>query len=145
MACNPSDNMTNASHLTSDLADIAPYMTALRKDDAATVRYELLSGSLVWSDEIPRDSPVSKDCLRFVLRHRTGLIVGEESPPHGDLWREAVARFPQWIGFSPERVSPNDMLAKYYHAERERVFRELRADEDSNPVKGEGVIQDNSL
>ena len=111
-----------------ELSDIARHMESLSKIDDARVRYELLSGSLVWSDELPRD--VDTDCIRFVLRYRTSLILSEPCPEYEALWNEARRQFPQWIGFSPERMAPNQELAEFYARERQRLFNEMECEID---------------
>lgn len=113
--------MDAIENLYHDLARVAASMEALEKQDDAKVFYEVLSGSLVWSDELPNTTGVSLDCLRFVLKYRTGLVVGEPQPHFELFWQEAVRQFPKWIGFSAERTIYNGALAAYYRRERKRV------------------------
>jgi hypothetical protein len=117
--------MDHIESLYHDLSRIAASMEALKKKDDAKVFYDLLSGSLFWSDELPKTSPVSSDCLRFVLKYRTGLIVGKPEPSFELFWQEAIRRFPNWIGFSVDRTTPNEALTAYYRKERKRMLTEL--------------------
>src|SRR4051794_32197583 len=91
----------------SDLPNIADDMKRLNRDEQAVVRFELLSGSLVWSDEFPKGTKANTHCLRFVFRHRTSLIVGESDKPYEIFWSEAKRHFPEWIGFAPDRTHQN--------------------------------------
>lgn len=117
--------MDESNQFMQSLALLAPTMSRLPKSESAQVRYELLSGSLIWSDEIPTDCFVDKDCLRFVLKYRTGLLIGETDPSCVSYWQEALRLFPDWIGFLPERRTFDQKLADFYHNERQRVFKAL--------------------
>jgi hypothetical protein len=114
--------MNEIEQMFHDLSEIASSAERLEKRADARVFYELLSGSLVWSDELPMTAPVRLDCLRFVLKYRTGLLIGEPQPSCEDFWEEARRRFPNWIGFSPERTTYNASLARFYAEERERAL-----------------------
>ena len=107
-----------------DLERIAPAMEALQMKDDAKVFFDLLSGALIWSDEYPRVSDVSVECLRYIVRYRTGLIVGVPQKSFEQFWQEALRRFPKWIGFSAERTSPNELLARYYHEQKRIAGKE---------------------
>lgn len=112
--------MNHIEHLFNDLYRIASSMEAMAKRTDAAVFYDLLSGSIIWSDELPKTAPVSLDCLRFVLKYRTGLLVGEPQPSLELFWQEASRRFPNWIGFSSERTKYSEELVRYYVQERRR-------------------------
>jgi hypothetical protein len=114
-------NMDHIEALFHDLSRIATSMEHLTKKPDAKVFYDTLSGSIVWTDELPKSTAISLDCLRFVLKYRTGLLVGEPEPSFQLFWQEAQLRFPNWIGFSLERTSYDDELKKYYTKERKRV------------------------
>jgi hypothetical protein len=107
----------------SDLPNIADDMNRLTRDERAVVRYELLSGSLVWSDEFPKRTKASAHCLRFFFRYRTSLILGERDAPYEHFWNEAMRHFPEWIGFAPDRTSRSAELAAFYISEKEQAFR----------------------
>jgi len=114
--------MNEIDQMFHDLSEIASSMERLEKRADARLFFDVLSGSIMWSDELPKAAPVSQDCLRFVLRFRTGLLVGEPEPRGERFWQEARRRFPNWIGFSPERTTYNPSVARFYAEESERAF-----------------------
>jgi hypothetical protein len=120
--------MDHIESLFHDLSKIAKSMEALHAKPDAKVFYDIFSGALYWTDEMPKGGDVSSECLRFVLKYRTGLIVQEPEASFELFWQEAKRRFPNWIGFSSERTAPNQQLAAYYHCERKRVENEARAE-----------------
>lgn len=105
-----------------DLSLLAPAMEAVSKQERAKVFYDLFSGSLVWTDELPKRPVVSLDCLRFVLKHRTGLITGKLEPNYELFWNEAQAQFPKWIGFSADRTAYNPSLVEFYLTEQAKAL-----------------------
>jgi hypothetical protein len=104
-------------------------MQVLRPSPGAVLSYELLSDSLVWSDEIPdledRDAR-SFGPLRYVLRFRTSLILGEPEERCRGYWEEAQRLFPDWPGFDPRRQAPA-LRAEYerFKAQAAADIREL--------------------
>jgi hypothetical protein len=104
-----------------DLPKIAEEMKRLKRDEQAVPSYELLSGSLIWSDEFPKDPKVSTHCLRFVFRY--SLILGEPETHYEIFWNRARQHFPEWIGFAPDRTSPSSDLAALYISEKEQALR----------------------
>jgi hypothetical protein len=111
------------------LREIAPFLQVLRPSPGAVLSYELLSDSLVWSDEIPElegkaDRPFWP--LRYVLRFRTSLIVGAPDEPYREYWEEAQRLFPDWPGFDARRQAP-DLKAEYdrFKAQAAADIREL--------------------
>src|SRR5438105_12064692 len=103
--------MNSIDDLFRDLSVIAPAMENLEKKPEARVLYDELSGSLFWTDERPKGALVNGDCLRFVLHYRTGLLIGRPRDTWQHFWLEAKRCFPNWIGFSPERVGYSEKLA----------------------------------
>ncbi|HBI44983.1 MAG TPA: hypothetical protein DDY78_19325 [Planctomycetales bacterium] len=88
------------------LRAVAVRMRELKPVAEATVFYELTSDALVWSDEIPdaETSDVSDfQCLRFLFRFRTTLMMGAPDERFRSLWDEARNLFPDWHGFDPRR------------------------------------------
>lgn len=73
---------------------IAPLFARIRlpSPDAAA-RYDMLSDAIIWSDELPSDSPEQWWDIRPGLRHRTCLILGVESP-FQTFWEHALNCFP---------------------------------------------------
>jgi hypothetical protein len=121
--------LTIEKYLT-DFPKIAEDMKRLQRSEHAVVRYELLSGSLVWSDEFPKGTKVNTDCLRFLFRYRTSLILGEPDKPYEVFWKEAQRHFPEWIGFALDRTSRSSELAAFYIRERDRALQELDGEQE---------------
>jgi len=87
---------------------IAPKLNQLQKDPNARVHYELMSGGLVWSDELPpwdELEPGDSNCLRGIWRFRSSLILGIPEEKHRRRWEQGQKLFPNWPGFLPERQS----------------------------------------
>lgn len=95
----------------------------MRSEDAV-ISYELMSGALLWSDEIPdlaqRGAAIDVTCLRPLLRYRTTLILGKPEQRHEEFWSEAKRLFPDWPGFDPDRRSP-ELKAKFEAFEAEAM------------------------
>jgi hypothetical protein len=63
------------------LKKLAPKLNLLREDPNARVHYELMSGGLVWSDELPPWDELESGeshCMRAIWRFRSSLI--EDKP-----------------------------------------------------------------
>src|SRR5687767_10836629 len=91
------------------LAKIAPKLGCLKEDPNARVNYELMSDSLVWSDELPPPDQYEAHevwCLRGVWRFRTTLMLGAPEERFRPSWEEAQRLFPNWPGFLPQRRVP---------------------------------------
>jgi hypothetical protein len=98
------------------LKSLGPKMESLKSHRFATLGYHALADAIYWSDEIPaRLDYEEENALRFLLRHRTMLILGE---PLEDLfktfWDMGRKSFPNWIGFSERRVSPDPSVIQFY-------------------------------
>jgi hypothetical protein len=111
------------------LTEIAGLMRGLARSPEAKMFYELLSDSLVWTDEIPEfnaDQVGGLRALRFVFRYRTSLMLGKPEERHRPFWDEAWRLFPDWPGFDPERRVP-DLRGTYesFHAEAMREMGDL--------------------
>ena len=107
------------------LAAVAPRMRELAPAPDASVFYELMSDALVWSDEIPdlaSGDVRTFQCLRFVFRYRTTLIVDRPDERYRGVWEEASRLFPDWPGFDPRRRAPE--LRPVY----ERFVEQAKAD-----------------
>jgi hypothetical protein len=90
------------------LDKIAPKLNRLAADPKARVSYELMSGSLVWSDELPPVEGLEPEevwSLRPVWRYRSSVILGSPEEKHRSQWEQAQQLFPLWPGFRPERQS----------------------------------------
>jgi hypothetical protein len=110
---------------THDLHRIAGVFAAIREVAAdAKPHYDMLSDALFWSDEFPREWCDEIHLIRPLLRHRTCLIITEESP-FEDWWIAGKALFPGWIGFRPERSSSSVDLQTVYSAGRQIALESI--------------------
>jgi hypothetical protein len=109
------------------LATHADYLNAIdTADPGAVATYEILSGALIWSDEMKRDTPVYVIwALRELFNYRTHLILNDVEPDN-ESWARCVAMFPNWIGFLPERRKPTPELLAEYRRGRLSLKRCLR-------------------
>ncbi len=111
------------------LREIVDPMRSLTASPDAKMFYELLSDSLVWTDEIPEVDPAhvgGRRALRFVFRYRTSLMLGRPEERYRPYWEEALALFPAWPGFKPERRAPSLRDAyESFHAEAMRDVSDL--------------------
>ena len=85
-----------------------------RVDSSAVVQYDIMSGSLIWSDETLDETPLSViSALRQIFAYRTYLM-NENAEPDNEIWFRCVNAFPSWIGFLPERRTMTPELAAEY-------------------------------
>jgi hypothetical protein len=96
------------------LSELAPLIQDIINCPEATFSYDILSGALLWSDELPDFRLLRKvphwTILRFVLRFRMTLILGQPDEDMREYWDKAQQLFPQWPGFSVDRRSPELLL-----------------------------------
>ena len=85
-------------------------------DPDATRSYELISGSVSWSDEeydIFFFIPEARQAAQALFVYRTSLIEGRPREAFRYAWDEARLRAPEWIGLRPERCTPSAELQQY--------------------------------
>ena len=99
-----------------EVQNLAQDMERMRIDHSAKPAYDMMSDSLVWSDEIPRGRRARELwSLRPVLRYRTGLILEMDISEFLPDWEAAREAFPNWIGFGEMRSSRDANLHEIYH------------------------------
>lgn len=99
---------------------IARFKT-LHRDSNAVPFFDCMSGAFIWSDEKLRGLSVDEmGCLRAIFRYRTNLIVQGDDKRFESLWADLKEKYPAWIGFSPDRCSPNDDLLVRYQEIRNK-------------------------
>jgi|ERR1700738_634822 hypothetical protein len=92
-----------------------PHLKSLQNDENADVFYDYMSGGFIWTDEKVRGLNVNQmGCLRAIFRFRTSIVVQEADERFRRIWNALRGKYPQWIGFAPQRCSPNDALARRY-------------------------------
>jgi hypothetical protein len=112
------------------LAHLATMAGAMRKmkkaKKNAAIAYSLLADGLYWSDEFPEfEDSLSDDVIRFLIRYRTTLILGQPKKKLERLWTEAGRQFPEWIGFDAARRTPNAKLQALYHTLSQQAMEEF--------------------
>lgn len=91
-----------------DLESLAPKIGSLKVDPVARVYYELMSGGLAWTDELPALEKMNSNefgVMRALWSFRSSLILGSPKEKYRFLWEESQRWFPSWPGFQPDRQS----------------------------------------
>lgn len=89
-----------------DLESLAPKIGSLQVDPNARVHYELMSGGLAWTDELPALEKMSLNeigVVRALWSFRSSLILGSPKEKYRALWEDSHRWFPNWPGFIPAR------------------------------------------
>jgi hypothetical protein len=93
--------------------------------------FELLSGALVWRDEIPPNVPTEVTwALRFVWCERTNIMF-EKPRRFPEFWKLSRQLFPNWVGFYQTRCTYSRQYAIIYRAGSiglEKCLREMDAE-----------------
>jgi hypothetical protein len=107
---------------------LAPMLDKLVLDPNARVSYELMSDSLIWSDELPPPAPGGEwntNCLRGAFRFRTTLILGKPDERFRARWEELQTLCPNWPAFLPDRRSPDPGKVRLFEEGRARLNAEM--------------------
>ena len=78
-------------------------------DPPAKGQYELLSGGLMWPDEISKYGAPERGLLsldrvyRYLVAYRASITVGEERADFRPVWERVAREAPNWPGLRPER------------------------------------------
>jgi len=105
---------------------MAPAMLALEQRSDARMCYHIMADGIYWDDEIPSGlDEFSGDCLRFVIRYRTSMIMEKPDEQWQEYWNDAMISFPGWIGFDAARCSPEKRLQQAYKTLRKKGEDEI--------------------
>ena len=98
------------------LKEHATYLNAIRwRGWRTTISYELLSGALIWSDEIREGMPRDLiNALKILFAFRTSLMLGKPREEFRPAWDASLQLFSKWIGFRPERRAQTEKLLEIY-------------------------------
>jgi hypothetical protein len=127
------------------LLNIVPLMRVLVRSPQATFSYEMMSGALVWSDELPEFRVLRLvhhwQVMRLVLRFRTTLILGEPDEELREYWDEAQQLFPEWPGFDRRRRSSGlrealRNMESRANAELDEIVREMDQEAGNETTSG---------
>ena len=126
---------------------LAPILDRLQSDPNARLHYELMSDSLIWTDELPNHSErvklVDTNCMRGVFRFRTTLIIGKPEEEYRACWEQAKTLCPNWPGFLADRQTPEPARIKLYEESRVRLLAELEALDTKYEMKNRQVHEKN--
>jgi hypothetical protein len=84
-------------------------LDGLPYDPAARSRYELMSGALIWSDEVRAIGSPEGDLIwenwvfRYLVGYRASLTLGQERSEFRPVWEQVVRHAPNWPGLRPVR------------------------------------------
>jgi hypothetical protein len=93
------------------------------------VFYEVMSGGLVWGDELMVDEkfpPEVFHALRTLWAYRTSVIVAAPEEKWRPHWEACTALFPRWIGFRPERSKASPELLRILKRGKRRLAQQLK-------------------
>ncbi len=98
------------------LADLTPKLSLLKRDGSAEPFYDLMSDSLIWTDERLTGLTVEEmGCFRAICRYRTSLIIDKPDQRFQALWEQLKQMCPNWIGLTPSRCLPSNTLVEKYN------------------------------
>src|SRR4051794_20986287 len=100
------------------------FLRRCQYDPAAQPMYEMLSGGLTWDDEYYFEFAAlcrAKGCPHYgvLFAYRSSLILGQPYEEYRYAWEEVRLRCPEWIGFRPERSTPNVELQEFLRGAEE--------------------------
>jgi hypothetical protein len=111
------------------LSSMTPILNSMVPMTDAEVEYQGVCDGLVWSDETPREfmNQEQAQVFRYLVQHRTSILMGEPIPHLQSLWNDSRQAFPKWAGFKKERCEPSVALVEHViqaRAELESFFEE---------------------
>ena len=110
------------------LTDHAAYLNAISSPSSCPkVFYEIMSGAVVWSDEMTIKIPVELIwALRSIVAYRTSLMLNKPREELRSMWELGLSLFPEWVGFRPERRTATLELLNVYRRGAARLRKCLR-------------------
>lgn len=94
-----------------ELNSLGRILASQVRNDSSKPFYDLMSGAIVWTDEVVLGLPPDQMLwLRLLFRCRTNLILSEPDEKLAGICEAFQAACPGWIGFSPERYERNEDL-----------------------------------
>ena len=126
----------NKDHPLYQFDQHADHLNAINQPaEQEDVFYEIMSGALVWRDETNENTPIELIwALRFIAAYRTSLMLDQPRTELRPLWDHALARFPEWVGFRPERRKPTPFLLEIYRrgkVKTRKCIRDLERETDA--------------
>jgi hypothetical protein len=115
------------------LRALAPHLNQLPVDPHARIHYELMSDSLVWSDELPPPSQgegSAWNSMRGALRFRTTMILGSADERYRADWELLGRLCPHWPGLLPERRQADPSRIRLFEEARTKLLADWEALDD---------------
>jgi hypothetical protein len=100
--------------LNATIDRLAPVMNTFLPRKDATYEYHMMSDAFIWDDETPSSEIGDDIALRYLLRFRTSLLIGNPIEPLRPHWEYARTKWPNWAGFIPERCAYSDSFKREY-------------------------------
>src|SRR5262245_32316515 len=111
-------------------------LDSLATAKSETFRYDAITESIIWDDELPADYGGGSEkvwSLRPIFRFRASLILGEPDLEWERYWQLAKQLFPKWIGFSKGRLNPATEVKEFLRkriVETETSVKRMMANSD---------------
>ena len=102
------------------------FLDSMPFDPKCKFQYELMSGAVIWSDEMRGNlSSELISGLRVVWAYRSSLYLEEPRKEFEDVWNRARELFPSWPGFHESRLKPDGKVISYYKRVKYKSDRKL--------------------
>ena len=95
-------------------------------DPACKPFYDMLSGGLIWRDEIPKEAHLTIQAMRTLWAYRASLMLSKPRDKLASFWNLGLSHFPNWVGFRQDRRMPTDELLAIYREGEINLLQCLR-------------------
>lgn len=102
------------------------FLDSMPFDPNSKFQYELMSGAVIWNDETIGNLPFDLiSSLRLIWAYRSSLYLEKPRKEFEKVWNEAIRLFPNWPGFHPSRIQPEEKVITYYKEAKRNSHRSL--------------------
>lgn len=116
---------TASPFITPEFERHARLLNALPFRESARHVFEMMSGAVMWEDEVA-DLPFSEiGWFRVALAYRSSLIVGAPRQEFEAVWVALRKAAPDWPGFRSERCARSEELARFLADAKKKSVRTL--------------------
>jgi hypothetical protein len=95
------------------LTNAATTIRGCRFDAQSSFRYDLMSDSVIWEDEMPNPFMGDSLALRLLFRYRTSVLLGNPDVQLEGYWLHGKSLFPDWPGFTSDRSTPSQEILDF--------------------------------